>query len=134
MTLTVLQMAQHSNYECKIFATNKVQPYFNKPVQYELINTLRSLLLMISEPEKWEELAQLESHSEARANAPDAMRAVKEHCSFIHSVCNLGAQFDHDLINKVVGIWGVNSFGANPPTGPNPGRARYAYLYLFKKD
>jgi hypothetical protein len=121
----LFQMAQHADFECKIFATNKIQPYFRKPVQYDLINTLRSLLLMWLDPEKWEELAQLESHSEARSKHPDAVRAVKEHMDFIHLVCNLRAQFDLVVIDHVVGIWGINSFGANPPcASSNPGRAR----------
>lgn len=122
----LFQNAQHSQFECRIFSSNQIQPYFTKPVQYELINTLRSLLLMLIEPEKWKELAQLESHSEARAKNPGSVRAVKEHVHFIHSVCNLTVQFETRLIDHVVGVWGINSFGANPPAGPNPGRARYA--------
>ncbi|XP_021964685.2 SET domain-containing protein SmydA-8 [Folsomia candida] len=127
------EMAHHSQFECRIFAANKIQPYFKMPVQYEMVNTLRSLLLMLIDPEKWGQLAELESHSEARAKNPDAVRAVKEHTFFIHSVCNLRGQFDAGVIDHIVGIWGINSFGANYPTaGPNPGRARMATL-MFPK-
>ncbi len=125
-------MTHHSQFECRIFASNKVQPYFKRPIQYELINTLRSLLLILIEPDKWQELAQLESHSKTRANNSEAMRAVKEHVEFIHTVCNLKTQFEPEVIDHVVGIWGINSFGANPPAAANPGRTRYVYIRYNK--
>jgi hypothetical protein len=79
----------------------------------------------MNEPTKWEELEKLASHSEARAKSFGAIRAVKEAVEFIHSKCKLQAQFDPLVIDHVVGVWAINSFGANPPAGPNPGRARY---------
>lgn len=117
-------MRHHAEYECQVFSSNKVKPYFNKPYQYDLINTLRSLLLESKEPEKWNELSQLASHAEARAKNFEAMRSSKESMEFLHSVCKLGDQFDPFVIDHIVGVLQINSFGANPPSGPNPGRAR----------
>ncbi|ODM98778.1 Protein msta, isoform A [Orchesella cincta] len=141
-------MPHHAQNECKIFRDAQVPPCVLKPYQYDFINFLRSLLLgehgaVVGEnntessssslsKQSWEEILALESHAEARAGNPFANRLVFETIEFILKTCKLEGRFEPKVIDHVVGVWTINSFGANPPAGVKPGYARMATL-LFPK-
>lgn len=133
------QMPQHANNECKIFKDAQVEPCVLKPYQYDFINFLRALLLRdhannVSGEndqattdqyrENWEAMLSLESHAKARAKNAFANRLLTECTQFVHKTCKLEDKFETKLIDHVVGVWAINSFGANPPAGAKPGYAR----------
>ncbi|CAL8110308.1 unnamed protein product [Orchesella dallaii] len=138
------KLPHHSNNECKIFRDAQVPPCVLKPYQYDFINFLRALLLKnhgedegnngtpTPNKQSWEQLLALESHGEARAGNPFANRLVFEAIEFILKTCKLEGRFEPEVIDHVVGVWTINSFGANPPAGVKPGYARMATL-LFPK-
>lgn len=132
-------MAHHANNECKIFRDAQVEPCVLKPHHYDFINFLRALLLRDHGKnnfkehdeetaklyrESWDGLLALQSHGEARARNPFATRLLNEATQFIQMTCKLEDRFEEGLIDHVAGIWGINSFGANPPAGAKPGYAR----------
>lgn len=133
-------MPHHANNECKIFRNAQVEPCVIKPYQYDFINFLRSLLLrdhannisgenihgglLQQYKECWEAILSLEPHSEARAKNTFGSRLLRETVQFVQETCKLEERFESKLIDHIVGVWGINSFGANPPAGVKPGYAR----------
>ena len=114
-----LQLPLHAEAECKVFTQKRVLPHFNKPFEYDFIKFLRTLLLRELDSKTWKHLCQLASHKEAREECEASVEATVASFKFITETCGL-TQYDYDTVSHVVGIWGVNSFGANAPSGPNP--------------
>ncbi|CAG7831504.1 unnamed protein product [Allacma fusca] len=122
------KLPPHCDAECKIFASRNVGPYFTKPYEYDFIKFLRSLLVRESDEKRWDQLCQLASHPEARGKCEASVLATMASYEFITEICGL-QQFDYDTVNHIVGVWGINSFGANAPTGPNPTGRLASFLF-----
>lgn len=104
-----MQDPSHTNFECPIFAENKIEP-FTRPLDYDFIKVLRALLLMERNPTKWEQLMDLESHETIRAKLPNCVKKTFDTVMFIKTRCKL-IQFDYKVINYLVGVFRINAFG-----------------------
>lgn len=110
-----LQMPDHSEYECKIFAESPVSPVVT-PSEYEKIKTLRLLLLKEKYPEKWKLILDLESRESMRRQNFYAVTSDIALYKFIKQECHL-TQFDFEEVHHAAGVSAVHSYHADPQDG-----------------
>ncbi|KAL1464974.1 hypothetical protein WDU94_004572 [Cyamophila willieti] len=112
----------HAEGECPIFAAEKIKFQLPEDVtlpnpQYEAITPLRLLLVRDRNPAKWEEVMQMESHSDKRKTNEEFWNAEKVNIvEFIRIRCKMDS-YDEDLIHKICGILEVNCFEVRSAEG-----------------
>lgn len=106
-------MRNHAANECQIFTERKVPSFqINEAYMYEKIIILRGLLCKELNPDIWNKIQSLESHSQERKETIKGSLLSKSAIEFIQETCGL-IQFSCDEIDHVVGVLGTNAFWNN---------------------
>ncbi|KAJ6640179.1 SET domain-containing protein SmydA-8, isoform A [Pseudolycoriella hygida] len=110
--------------ECEIFVNNSVKFYGaygsenEVCLQLDCITPLRFLLLIESNPDRWNtEIQLMEHHEIARRNSVQWNVDENNIVGYLHGPCGLKKRFSADMIQRICGIIEVNSFEARTKSG-----------------
>lgn len=112
-----MQIPQHADFECKIFAKENIKPNLPSPFCFmasaEYIKILRCLLLndesSSEKMDKWKQILALEAHMDLRKNIPKVQFMSGLVKRFVFNLCKL-TQYDEATVDFVLGVVDVNAF------------------------